>query len=146
LCFKFHRKRAISAKMIPRPSSIHQNNSVPNFYAQDEPSKCSRCLHAVQDFIVGGMERLFHNYGKSVASHPFLYILLCLIITAVCGSGLKFFRQENNGIKLWIPETSSQRCCCLRSRYNIYIRLILPIRPLTDKRINLSVHYELLLG
>ena len=95
--------------MIPRPSSIHQNSSVPNFYAQEEESKCSRCLHAVQDFIVGGMERFFFRYGKSVSSHPYLYILLCLAITGLCGSGLKLFRQENNGIKLWIPETSSQR-------------------------------------
>jgi hypothetical protein len=93
--------------MIPRPSSVHEVEPAP--YLQHRPSKCSGCLATIQDFIVGGMEQFFYNYGKSIAGHPVLYIILCLVITAGCGSGLVFFRVENNGIKLWIPEDSSQR-------------------------------------
>ena len=95
-------------KMIPRPSSIRETD-VPVNYSAKQPSGCSRCLASIQHFIVGGMERFFYNYGKSVATHPFLYILLCVVITVGCGAGLMRFRQENTGIKLWIPEDSSQR-------------------------------------
>ena len=94
--------------MIPRPSSIREVD-VPSIYTQKQPSKCSLCIASIQGFIVGGMEKFFYNYGKSVSSHPFVYIFLCLAITAACGTGLIRFRQENNGIKLWIPEDSSQR-------------------------------------
>ena len=55
------------------------------------------------------MERLFYLHGQSVAKRPMWYIILCLAITAVCGSGLIRFRQENNGIRLFIPATSDQR-------------------------------------
>jgi hypothetical protein len=58
---------------------------------------------------VGGMDRFFYNHGKRVASHPFAYIALCLVVTGLCGIGLVKFREENNIIKLWIPEDSSQR-------------------------------------
>jgi hypothetical protein len=55
------------------------------------------------------MERLFYMHGKSVAKRPIFYIFLCLAVTALCGAGLLKFRQENNGIKLFIPEKSDQR-------------------------------------
>jgi hypothetical protein len=66
-------------------------------------------LAKVQDVIVGGMENFFYQYGKSISSRPFLYIILCLAVTAACGAGLMKFKPENTGIKLWIPEDSSQR-------------------------------------
>lgn len=93
-------------RMIPRPSGTRDTGPLPQMR---QPSTCSRHLTAVQDFIVGGMENFFYNYGKSISTHPFLYIILCLAVTAACGAGLMKFKPENTGIKLWIPEDSSQR-------------------------------------
>ena len=64
---------------------------------------------SVQDFILGGLDSLFYRHGKRVASHPFWYIAMCLVITGLCGIGFINFKKENNIIKLWIPEDSSQR-------------------------------------
>ena len=55
------------------------------------------------------MDSFFYNHGKRVARHPYWYIILCLVITGLCAIGLIKFREENNVIKLWIPEDSSQR-------------------------------------
>ena len=63
----------------------------------------------IQNFILKQMEMIFYNHGKRVSSHPFWYIVLCLAITFICGTGLILFRQENNGIRLFIPEKSDQR-------------------------------------
>jgi hypothetical protein len=63
----------------------------------------------IQNCILVGMERIFYNHGKRVSRHPFCYIALCLAITFICGTGLIWFRQENNGIRLFIPEKSDQR-------------------------------------
>ena len=63
----------------------------------------------IQSRILEGMEGIFFYHGKRVSGHPFWYIALCLAITFVCGTGLIRFRQENNGIRLFIPEKSDQR-------------------------------------
>jgi hypothetical protein len=49
--------------------------------ALDSPVKRKRgnCITKVQDWIVGTLELIFYKYGKSVASHPVLYILLCFV-------------------------------------------------------------------
>ena len=55
------------------------------------------------------METFFYWYGYSVAKYNYLFILLCILITGLSTLGLAKIRMENNGIKLWIPEDSSQR-------------------------------------
>jgi len=92
--------------MIPRPTGTRETGPIPQVR---QPMSCTTCLTTLQNFIVGGMENFFYNYGKSISSHPFLYITLCLAVTAACGAGLMKFKPENTGIKLWIPEDSSQR-------------------------------------
>jgi len=37
----------------------------------------------VQNFIVGSMDRFFYNHGKRVASHPYWYIVICLVQSVI---------------------------------------------------------------
>ena len=62
-----------------------------------------------QDFVINGMETFFFNYGKTVSTHPLVFIGLCLVLTGLCAIGLPQIKRESNGMKLWIPEHSSQR-------------------------------------
>ena len=67
------------------------------------------CKNSVQHFILGNLESIFSRHGARVANHPIRYIVFCLFVAAICGIGLLKFKKENNVIKLWISETSSQR-------------------------------------
>lgn len=58
---------------------------------------------------MGGMENFFYLYGRTVAKYPFLFVVLCFLITGLSTLGLLQIRMENNGLKLWIPKDSSQR-------------------------------------
>ena len=62
-----------------------------------------------QDFVIDGMESFFYSYGKLVANYPLAFIVLSLGLTGLCSLGLTCFKQEQNGLKLWVPEHSSQR-------------------------------------
>ncbi len=62
-----------------------------------------------QDAILGSMERFFYWYGKSIARFPALFICLSFGLVGLCSVGILKMRMENNGIRLWIPEDSSQR-------------------------------------
>lgn len=55
------------------------------------------------------MEGIFFWYGKTIAHHPWIFILLTFLVTGLSGLGMMKLRMENNGIKLWIPHDSSQR-------------------------------------
>jgi len=59
--------------------------------------------------IVGSLESWFQSYGRLVASHPVLFIAICVGVTGLSGLGLLRFRAENEGIKLWIPHNSDFR-------------------------------------
>jgi Niemann-Pick C1 protein len=63
----------------------------------------------LKDAVVGNMERFFYWYGKTIAKYPAVFIGLSIMIVGLSSLGLMKLRMENNGIKLWIPEDSSQR-------------------------------------
>ena len=119
-----------NSKMIPRPKSTHTENSSvagstlrkdgaanrnslpPNgaaFVQHESRNPCTRCGNYFRDCIENALDTFFFNYGKLVATYPFTFITLCVILTAVCGIGMINFRMENTGLKLWIPHDSSQR-------------------------------------
>lgn len=56
--------------------------------------------------IIGGLEYFFYRYGKSIANKPYIYIIACLLITAVCTIGVYKFKWEERPFKLWIPQDS----------------------------------------
>lgn len=56
--------------------------------------------------LVGTIEVAFYWYGRAIATVPVLVIVLCLVLTAVCGIGLTQFHQETRPVKLWTPDDS----------------------------------------
>jgi hypothetical protein len=70
---------------------------------------CKRCLLSVKGGVVGGLESFFFAYGKFVVRRPGLVITLSLLLSIACGSGARFIYRENEGVKLWVPDTSSSR-------------------------------------
>ena len=119
-----------NAKMIPRPKSTHTESSStggstlrkngtlnrsslpPNgavLVQARSRNPCMRCGSAFRDLIEDALDTFFFNYGKCVASHPWTFILFCILLTSVCGVGMMRFHMENTGLKLWIPHDSSQR-------------------------------------
>lgn len=55
------------------------------------------------------MENFFFSYGKFVAKKPVAFIILCIVLTLACGSGIIYFEKETTGTKLWIPSNSAAR-------------------------------------
>ena len=119
-----------NSKMIPRPKSTHtesssiagstlrkngtlnRNSLPPNgaaFVQNESSNPCLRCGNAFRSCIETALDTFFFNYGKLVATYPLIFILLCFLLTAICGMGMMNFRMENTGLKLWIPSDSSQR-------------------------------------
>lgn len=56
--------------------------------------------------VIGGLEYFFYRYGKSIANKPIIYISVCLLISALCSVGVKWFKWEERPFKLWIPQDS----------------------------------------
>ena len=119
-----------NSKMIPRPKSTHtecssvagstlrkngtlnRNTLPPNgaaFVQTESSNPCIRCGNAFRSCVENALDTFFFNYGKLVATYPFTFILLCFLLTGICGIGMMNFRMENTGLKLWIPHDSSQR-------------------------------------
>ena len=44
--------------------------------------------------------------GLTVARHPFVTILITLIICGICGIGMKDFHETTDDAKLWVPQSS----------------------------------------
>ena len=119
-----------NSKMIPRPKSTHTENSSvagstlrkngtfnrnslpPNgaaFVQTESSNPCIRCGNAFRSMVENALDTFFFNYGRLVATYPCTFIVLCFLLTAICGVGMINFRMENTGLKLWIPHDSSQR-------------------------------------
>ncbi|KAF2346973.1 Protein patched/dispatched [Trinorchestia longiramus] len=64
------------------------------------------CLSRFSRSISLGLENLFYSYGKTVATYPCLFILLCLAVTGISSIGLLTFHMEERPFKLWIPQDS----------------------------------------
>jgi len=63
-------------------------------------------LTKVSNWIVSKLEDVFGWYGRFVASHPFIMILSCFLVTGLACIGMIRYRTENNAFKLWIPDNS----------------------------------------
>ena len=63
-------------------------------------------LRKVSHLIVSKLEDFFGWYGRFVASHPFIMIVACFVVTGLAGIGMVRYRTENNAFKLWIPDNS----------------------------------------
>ena len=63
-------------------------------------------LRKVSNWIVTKLEDVFGWYGRFVASHPFMMILVCFVVTGLACIGMVRYRTENNAFKLWIPDNS----------------------------------------
>jgi hypothetical protein len=61
-------------------------------------------LGHLQGFTLHGLEDGFERYGALVASHPLKVITACLVLTLSCGSGLYWFRAENEGQNIFLAE------------------------------------------
>ena len=52
------------------------------------------------------MEAFFYFYGKSIASRPYSFISISILLTALSALGLLNFHQESAGVRLWMPDES----------------------------------------
>lgn len=48
----------------------------------------------------------FFRLGKLVGKSPWITILISLVLTGACSSGLIKFTEESRGEKLWVPQNS----------------------------------------
>ncbi|XP_066584061.1 patched domain-containing protein 3-like [Prorops nasuta] len=63
-------------------------------------------LYRVPNHISQKVEHVFYILGSRIAQQPRNYLLGSLLVILICLSGLFFFRQEKNPLKLWIPPDS----------------------------------------
>ena len=52
------------------------------------------------------MEKFFNKFGRKVASHPIITILITLFISGLLMIGFVRFRSEKDRTELWIPTNS----------------------------------------
>ena len=104
-----------NAKMIPRPKSTHtesssvagstlrkngtfnRNSLPPNgaaFVQNESRNPCIRCGNAFRTMIQDALDTFFFNYGRLVATYPCTFILLCILLTSVCGIGMINFKLK----------------------------------------------------
>ena len=57
--------------------------------------------------LVKLLEDSFYRWGVIVASHPWMVIVISVLITFICSLGLINFSKETDPNKLWIPKGSS---------------------------------------
>ncbi|XP_076059078.1 patched domain-containing protein 3-like isoform X2 [Oratosquilla oratoria] len=82
------------------------NSSEPSSKVNSHARKKRSRLEALSSSIVGGFEYAFYSYGLAIARRPFVFILVCLSVTATCSIGLTKFKMEIRPFKLWIPQNS----------------------------------------
>ncbi|XP_045592729.1 patched domain-containing protein 3 isoform X2 [Procambarus clarkii] len=70
----------------------------------DQPRRS--CIQRLSYFVVDTLESSFYRYGECVASHPWRYIVGCLVFTGVACVGFFNFHQEHRPERLWIPQNS----------------------------------------
>ncbi|XP_052280398.1 protein patched homolog 3-like isoform X3 [Dreissena polymorpha] len=72
------------------------------YYQEYEAS----CLQKCSNGIIRVLEGTFYRIGLHVARHPYLVILVCLLVCGLCGLGLLKFEQTSDDAKLWVPVNS----------------------------------------
>ncbi|CAH1243988.1 NPC1 [Branchiostoma lanceolatum] len=61
------------------------------------------CMKRCSNVFVSALEGFFYRLGKLVAGHPWLTILLTLLLGGSLSAGMVKFYQESRQEKLWIP-------------------------------------------
>ncbi len=79
---------------------------------QDEPSRYLNKGKVIRLTIIltinsGIIQRYWLHHGKFVARHPYLTIMLSMIITAGCGMGLLRYSVQNDPASLFVGASSS---------------------------------------
>ncbi|XP_045128749.1 protein patched homolog 2-like [Portunus trituberculatus] len=69
-------------------------------------SNNENCLKKASNAISNGLQTVFFRYGRSIATYPWIYIVVCVVATAACCVGLMNFYSETRAEKLWIPQDS----------------------------------------
>ena len=91
---KMNGKEVVEVKQVEKPKKPSQKPQKPN------------CCQKFQDVIFGNMERFFKGFGHKVASHPFITILISLMVASVLMVGLVRYRSETDQNELWVPTNS----------------------------------------
>ncbi|XP_068204799.1 patched domain-containing protein 3-like [Palaemon carinicauda] len=69
-------------------------------------AKIDKLISSISGIITGTLEYAFYCYGKAIASYPFAFIIVCLILSGICSIGIINFKMEERPFKLWIPQHS----------------------------------------
>ncbi|MPC08660.1 hypothetical protein E2C01_001251 [Portunus trituberculatus] len=72
-------------------------------------SNNENCLKKASNAISNGLQTVFFRYGRSIATYPWIYIVVCVVATAACCVGLMNFYSETRAEKLWIPQFDNLR-------------------------------------
>ncbi|EZA53730.1 hypothetical protein DMN91_007862 [Ooceraea biroi] len=62
----------------------------------------SRCKELLLDFHFNS-DRIFHRIGLSIATKPWLWLIISLCLNLVCGFGLLLWKEEIDEVELYIP-------------------------------------------
>ena len=91
---KMNGKEVVEVKKVEKPKKPSEKPQKPN------------CCQKFQDVIFGNMERFFKGFGHKVASHPFITILISLMVAGILMVGLVRYRSETDQNELWVPTNS----------------------------------------
>ncbi|XP_046544778.1 protein patched homolog 1-like isoform X1 [Haliotis rubra] len=70
------------------------------------PLKKPSCLKRASNGIIWALESAFYRVGLFVGEHPWITIVFCLTTCGLCGLGLKTFKQTEEQVALWVPQSS----------------------------------------
>ncbi|XP_071117818.1 NPC intracellular cholesterol transporter 1-like isoform X1 [Haliotis cracherodii] len=70
------------------------------------PQKKPSCLKRASNGIIWALESTFYKIGLFVGEHPWITIVFCLTTCGLCGLGLKTFKQTEEQVALWVPQSS----------------------------------------
>ena len=68
--------------------------------------KDGNCCQKFQDGVFGNMEKGFQKFGTLVGGSPYITILIGLLVSGLFMIGLIQFRDEEEMVKLWVPDES----------------------------------------
>ena len=69
-------------------------------------ASCASCTEKFGDKVEDGISSVFHKVGGWVGKNPIRTILLCLVLTVICGIGFIRWTTENRSDELWVPQNT----------------------------------------
>nr|XP_012227494.1 PREDICTED: patched domain-containing protein 3-like [Linepithema humile] len=74
------------------------------------PSVMWSCLskEMLLDFYFN-VDRIFYRIGYSIATKPWVWLMISVCLNFVCGFGLLFWREETDDVELFLPDGSTIR-------------------------------------